>query len=373
MSTLEKAMKFAFFLFVIAFYMMLITANYLGLFFALYIVPRNILLSNPSMHFGLFVPTYIHLFTISGTSVLLYFYFIVIFLIASFVLLVYFNLKSCIKEIRERKRIVIASHNPLLIMGEVFSVIVFITIFYNLFLNVVNVSPAAPEFESAPLWENMLSLANAAIYEEFAVRVLFLAIPLFVIQYIRDRKFMWKAFFIGGQKLDALSAILILFSSVIFGVAHALYGWDIYKIFPAFVAGAGFGYLYIKGGFFASVLMHFAFDYLDITYMLATKNVLSPAFEFLAMPGIFISTIVLMFAIAVAPIVLYGYWKKFMEKYRGMPRSSTAYQKAGRVEGGLISLQFPVGKCPKCGCEESRYLGWNMLECVRCGEKRKMG
>ncbi|MEM3396564.1 MAG: CPBP family intramembrane glutamic endopeptidase [Thermoplasmata archaeon] len=373
MSMLTRAMKFVVLLFVAGFYLMLISANYLGLLYSLYIVPRNILLLNPSLDFGLFVPYYIHLFTLSGDFVLAYYFFMVFLLFFGLIFLVWLNWNGCLKEIRERRHVLTASHNPLLIISEVFCVIVFITIVYNLLLSAGNVTPETPEFETEPIWENMLLLANASIYEEFAVRVVLLALPLFAAQFIVSRKVNFKAFFTGGQKLDWISGILVFISSLIFGLAHALYGWDIYKVLPAFVAGLGFGYVYLKGGIFAPILMHFAFDYMDITYMLAVKEILTPAAELLAMPGIFVEVVILMFAIAVAPIILFAYLKKFFEKMNlvSSPRASEDTRR--QVEGGLVSLQFSVGTCPRCGATDAKYIDGNTLECLRCGEKRKMG
>lgn len=372
MSNLTKALNFALLLFFAGFYLMLISANYLGLFFSLYIVPRNIILLEPSLHFGLFIPYYIHLYTISGNLVLTYFFFLFFILFFALFFLVWLNWKDCLKEIREKQDVLQPSKNPLLIISEVFCVIAFITIVYNLLLHAMNISPETPEFEAEPIWENMLLLANASVYEEFAVRVVLLALPLFCIRFLMRKKVSLKSFFTGGERLDIVSGSLVFISSLIFGLAHALYGWDIYKVFPAFVAGIGFGYLYLKGGIFAPILLHFAFDYMDITYMLAVKEVLTPSCEAIALPGIFLTLIVLMFAIGVAPIVIFAYIRKFFGKFQFIHTQQPQIPEK-QVEGGLLSLQFSVGSCPRCGATDAKYIDSNTLECLRCGEKRKLG
>lgn len=373
MSTITRVMKIVFILFVACFYLTLLSANYLGLLYSLYIVPRNILLTSPSLNFGLFVPYYIHICTISGELVLVYYFFMVFLLLFGLIILVWLNWNGCLKEIRERKHVLTPSHNPLLIISEVFSVIVFITIVYTLLLSAGNVIPETPEFKTEPIWENMLLLSNASIYEEFAVRVVLLALPLFAIQYILYRKVAFRVFFTGGQKLDWISGTLIFISSLIFGLAHALYGWDIYKVFPAFVAGLGFGYVYLKGGIFAPILLHFTFNYIDITYMLVVKEILTPAAEALAIPGLFLTVIVLVLATLMGPIVIFVYLKKFFEKFGHATPRPVHSETEKSTEGGLLSLQFSVGSCPRCGATEAKYIDSNNLECLRCGEKRKMG
>ncbi|MEM3445686.1 MAG: hypothetical protein QW115_06935, partial [Thermoplasmata archaeon] len=121
MSMVARALRFALFLFSAAFYLMLISANYLGLLFSLYIVPRNIILLEPALKFGLFLPYYIHLFTISGTLVLAYYFFMVFLLFFSLIFLFWLNWKEGVREIRERRESIAPAHNPLLIFSEVFS------------------------------------------------------------------------------------------------------------------------------------------------------------------------------------------------------------------------------------------------------------
>jgi len=364
--SLERALKFVVLIFFASFYLMLFLANYLGLALSLSILPRNLAQNNPTLSLGLFLPFYLPLFSISGKALLGYYFFLVFLLFFAIAFLIFINWRPCLKEIKERRNLLIASHNPLLLISEVFSVIIFITIVYNLLLSTIRVSPTTPDFEAEPIWENMLLLAHASVYEELAVRVVLLALPLMLVHYLGQRKLTIKEFFFGGQKLDLAGVILILISSLIFGFAHALYGWDIYKVFPAFVAGVGFGYVYLKGGIFASIVLHFAFDYMDITYMLAEKNILSQKLELIAVPGILLTGILLLLALGVAPIVMLAYLRKLRE---GLRRG----KRAERVEGGFISLTFPVGTCPKCGSTEARYLEGNILECLRCGERRKMG
>lgn len=57
--------------------------------------------------------------------------------------------------------------------------------------------------------------------------------------------------------------ILILLTSVIFGLAHFLAGsgWEVGKISTAFLAGLVFGIVFVAYGAYASILLHWFFNY----------------------------------------------------------------------------------------------------------------
>jgi len=83
--------------------------------------------------------------------------------------------------------------------------------------------------------------------------------------YLRSRTTngLWGYILGGGFKIGPLEAFFIVGSALMFGLAHVA-GWDLWKALPTFVAGLGFGYLFLKVGIHASILLHFAFDYLSL-------------------------------------------------------------------------------------------------------------
>jgi hypothetical protein len=83
--------------------------------------------------------------------------------------------------------------------------------------------------------------------------------------YLRSRSTngMWGFLLGGGFKIGPLEAFFITGSALMFGLAHVA-GWDMFKALPTFVAGLGFGYLFLKVGIHAAILLHFAFDYLSL-------------------------------------------------------------------------------------------------------------
>ena len=74
---------------------------------------------------------------------------------------------------------------------------------------------------------------------------------------------LWGYFLGGGFKIGPLEAFFITGSALMFGLAHAA-SWDAWKIVPTFIAGLGFGYLFLKVGIHAAILLHFSFDYLSL-------------------------------------------------------------------------------------------------------------
>ncbi|MEM2338746.1 MAG: CPBP family intramembrane glutamic endopeptidase, partial [Nitrososphaerales archaeon] len=69
--------------------------------------------------------------------------------------------------------------------------------------------------------------------------------------------------------------IMIILSSVFFGMAHITYGagWGIGKVTQAALAGIALGWLYLHYGFPATVLLHWAFNYFTSAYHYFNKIV----------------------------------------------------------------------------------------------------
>ena len=117
-----------------------------------------------------------------------------------------------------------------------------------------------PEREN---WKWMFSLLEASVWEEVLTRVLMLGAPMAVIAYLlkKDGKPAWRYIF-GNFKMDRCAVILIFFSAFMFGAAH-LNSWDSWKFVTTFMFGLIAGYLFVKYGLYATILMHFLNDYLQ--------------------------------------------------------------------------------------------------------------
>ena len=141
---------------------------------------------------------------------------------------------------------------------------------------------------------DLFLLSYSVIVEEICYRVLPLALPL-AIYYLLAGKQNFQLLS-TSQKLQAVVAsiftpstarkklqlesretrldelFLIAFSASIFGLAHYLSGvWAVGKITSATLAGLVFGYLYVKYGIYASLLIHWFFNvYPQVLQMVPT-------------------------------------------------------------------------------------------------------
>ena len=157
-----------------------------------------------------------------------------------------------------------------------------------------------PEFDS-DLRADMFVLASAGVWEEIITRVLIIGVPMTAIAFINGKKDSWLNLW-GGFGMSKVSMVLIIVSSFIFGYGH-VEGWGFVKLVPAFVFGMACGYLYVRFGLHAAIMLHFINDYVSVFFW----------------AGLSVTGVILMFALyvagAVALLVLivrgYGFAKDF--------------------------------------------------------------
>ncbi|MCL2032240.1 MAG: CPBP family glutamic-type intramembrane protease [Methanomassiliicoccaceae archaeon] len=112
--------------------------------------------------------------------------------------------------------------------------------------------------------EQMFLLADAAVWEEIVTRLLLIGVPMAVISLIITKKKESLKCLLGGFGMSMTAFILIIVSGAIFGLAHYS-GWDdqAWKVLTAGITGAFLGYVFVRFGLYASILMHFATNYLS--------------------------------------------------------------------------------------------------------------
>jgi membrane protease YdiL (CAAX protease family) len=154
----------------------------------------------------------------------------------------------------------------------------------------------------AEAFDLYLSLSYAPVIEEIGFRIIpigaFLLVYLFLIRSFDNRITLssWQRFKLFvfsflypdgaknliGEKTVALNGfngiskrewIMILITSIIFGVAHIVsgIGWEIGKFTSTFVQGFVFAIVYIAYGFQAPILLHWFFNYFSYTYYLSAQ------------------------------------------------------------------------------------------------------
>jgi hypothetical protein len=117
-------------------------------------------------------------------------------------------------------------------------------------------------------------LAHASVWEELVVRVLLLGLPLLVVEAGGGRgapRAPWRYLLGGKIEVNGAAIGFLLFSATVFGLAHVP-GWDLWKFLPAFVTGLLLGYLFLRYGLHAAIVMHFLTDYFLATLVLGVPG-----------------------------------------------------------------------------------------------------
>lgn len=112
----------------------------------------------------------------------------------------------------------------------------------------------------------------APLIEEFGFRILLIGIPLFMMYSRRTSfKFFVKSLW-NPSNLDIIDSkkaiLLIVFVGVLFGFAHIAFGesWSEGKFAQASIGGIILGWAYLRYGFVASLLIHWATNYFIFAY-----------------------------------------------------------------------------------------------------------
>ncbi|MCL2032241.1 MAG: CPBP family intramembrane metalloprotease [Methanomassiliicoccaceae archaeon] len=110
----------------------------------------------------------------------------------------------------------------------------------------------------------MFFFANASVWEEIITRLLFIGVPMAVISLIITKKKESLRCLLGGFGMSTAAVIFIIISGAIFGLAHYS-GWDdqAWKVITTGMMGIFLGYVFVRFGLYASILMHFIMDYLS--------------------------------------------------------------------------------------------------------------
>lgn len=158
--------------------------------------------------------------------------------------------------------------NALFALTRLFSASLFVTLAINHLAAAAGSPPHAPQdLVEAPLGGLLIALAQASVWEELALRVLLLGVPLLTIHYLGRGRLERPArsyFLGGGFVLDGPAVAFVLFQAAVFGIAHFA-GWDLVKVPSAAAFGVAAGVLFLRYGLAAAIAAHFLLDYLDLT------------------------------------------------------------------------------------------------------------
>jgi len=333
-------------------------------------------------HIYLYVitPYIVNFAELGGGAFLGYYVVLVAVIAASFAWMLWKSLSPYADELAGRTPR--EGHSPLFTIGTLFmAVLAFNVVFYAI-VGAVGTSPTTPDFESRELWASIFGFAHASVWEEVVSRILLIGVPLLVIDALRrsltpgrPMRRLYQYFLGGGIVIGRAEAALLVFSSLMFGLAH-VFSWDLWKIIPAAVAGLAFGYLFLKVGVYAAVLLHFAFDFLSIPLEVAPNA--------LALTMV-LGLLSLAWMVVGAPFILY-YAAKAVSWMTGRkvwpaapwPRRTPTYAYAAppaypaprpTPAPAPASPRDPLAfgyRCRYCGNEQAAYRD-GQLVCTRCG------
>ncbi len=265
-----------------------------------------------------------------------------------------------------------------LTLAQVFALVMFFDETYFFFLRLVGITPQLPSFEGLPNWFLLYNLAFAPVYEELTLRVLYLGLLLGVLMILvasatRSTPGLRLTDYVLGGKftLNRYSVGPWIFSSVLFALAHVVGGaWAPWKAGDTFVVGLVLGYLFLRRGVAAAILMHFTIDYFAATVIILTgdPNGANLALEiFLGLTVLALSVIGFFFFLQYA----WEAYRRFLRAFGlATPRPRPQAVGNGSMPNGPVYQQpswSPVAyACPRCGAPEARYDAGH-LRCTRCG------
>jgi len=156
--------------------------------------------------------------------------------------------------------------NTIVLVFRMYIAILGFSFIYNIILSLFTVQPEVPDFGSMPLWEQLHAFAEASVWEEVLTRVLALGVPLMLYHMWTGRAKASPGRYLvgGGFPIDTAAFAIMTFQALVFALAHVA-GWDLWKVLPTLISGYAFGYLFLKRGVWAGVMLHFTFDYLGMT------------------------------------------------------------------------------------------------------------
>ncbi|MDR1405421.1 MAG: CPBP family intramembrane metalloprotease [Candidatus Methanoplasma sp.] len=112
--------------------------------------------------------------------------------------------------------------------------------------------------------EQMFLLADAAVWEEIITRLLYIGVPMTLISLAVTRKAKSLKCLFGGFGMSLTAVALIVISGTVFGLAHYP-GWgeQTWKVLTAGIMGAFLGYIFVRFGIYATILLHFINNYMS--------------------------------------------------------------------------------------------------------------
>ncbi len=329
---------------------------------------------------------------LEGQSFLIWFYVVLGLLAGLCIYLVLFHGRETARTMRLPMRRIserVRSESTIIIVAQVFVALLFFDFVYFIwFLPSIGIQPESP-LQGLEDWYYAFVLVEAAFTEEIATRVLLIGLPLAlgslvvrIFQSIsappggnpRTIRFLSGSmkYLLGGnvdgkspKAAQVFGVTLVLLSATIFGYLHVITWGVLWKFVDTFVGGLALGYLFLRKGIVASILLHLSVNGSAVLLIAAGGE---ESLVALIILGIFSLAI---YALGSGFFVFYAkeVGKLIAAPFVRGPKRVTAGRPRGQVEPSeeRETPFFPVF-CANCGTREALYEE-GVLKCSNCGAR----
>jgi hypothetical protein len=218
----------------------------------------------------LITPEVVSFYTLGNLEAKVYWVVIVLALVASsaYALIEFFKALHTSVDDGDETRI---ENNGLFWASVLFGSTILITVAYNLIIGLFGSGIDSSWIDDYTDIDLKFLLAEAPFWEEIVSRVLLIGVPMAVLAVLITGKRESFKCLLGGFEMSKVAILFILFSGLMFGIAHNG-GWGIEKVFPTVIQGIALGYLFVRFGLYASMILHFLTDYLSAFSWLGTTT-----------------------------------------------------------------------------------------------------
>lgn len=297
-----------------------------------------------------------------GWAFVAYYLLLIAAVLLSYVYMLFKGRREMIRELTFKP----TAHSPAYVISTLFMAVLTMNTAYILFLGLIGIDPSSGGV-SGELWAMLYSLLRASVWEEVICRILYIGLPLGVVYALKGQRGNYHRYLLGGGfSFGPWEKAFLIFSSAMFALAH-VFSWDLYKVPPTFVAGLALGYLFLKYGVYASIMLHFFIDYLSMPLQVWTGDAAAGALGLFILAIMAVGSVYLLYYTVRAAELFSG---RRMVRWEGRRPSNAFYrpvpQSAYRpYDGPMTSPSFGY-ICRHCGWTEARYVDGQFI-CSRCG------
>lgn len=211
------------------------------------------------MSFSLILPIDVVLFSLEGIGLKLYWVLMVTALSALSAVIIWKFLRTTRKEGFEEKAM---EKTELYWIAILLATSMAVHFMYAIAANALGYPIDGSWLDKYTPAQKMLLFANASFWEEIASRMLIIGVPMALLALAHTKSAKSLTYLFGGCGVTKLSVVLVFISATSFGIAH-LDGWGIAKVAVAAMWGLMEGYLFIRFGLHAAIVLHFVNDWLS--------------------------------------------------------------------------------------------------------------